>query len=193
MSTFTPDEVRRYTTTPTQPSSYMVGREQIFLLRAKMRARDPKLTLRRFHDALLGLGGTPPALAGEELVGERMVLPRGTTTAICDPHELANVLGARGIRYFLDAATNARADLRIMMSSCVPSTHHETNGGGGAWPSAPANQNSSTSSGRTGGSGDRGGAIVHPRRARWHDRRRSLQNQVGPVGRVLYITSSRAS
>lgn len=61
---------------------------------------------------------------------ERMVLPRGTTTAICDPHELANVLGARGIRYFLDAATNARADLRIMMSSCVPSTHHETNGGG---------------------------------------------------------------
>lgn len=69
-------EVRRYTTTPTQPSSYMVGREQIFLLRAKMRARDPKLTLRRFHDALLGLGGTPPALAGEELVGERIGLPR---------------------------------------------------------------------------------------------------------------------
>ncbi len=35
---------------------------------------------------------------------QRAVLPRGTTTAICDPHELANVLGVPGIQYFLDAA-----------------------------------------------------------------------------------------
>ena len=27
---------------------------------------------------------------------ERSVLPRGTTTAICDPHEIANVLGLDG-------------------------------------------------------------------------------------------------
>ena len=32
------------------------------------------------------------------------VLPRGTTTVICDPHEIANVLGVAGIRYFLAAA-----------------------------------------------------------------------------------------
>src|SRR5262249_38524996 len=36
---------------------------------------------------------------------EQVVLPRGTTTAICDPHELANVMGIEGIQYFLDAAT----------------------------------------------------------------------------------------
>lgn len=67
---------------------------------------------------------------------QRAVLPRGTTTAICDPHELANVLGVPGITYFLDAAERlkgpARAglDLRVMVSSCVPATTFETNGGG---------------------------------------------------------------
>ncbi len=58
------------------------------------------------------------------------VLPHGTTTAICDPHELANVIGAGGIQYFLSAAEQLSMDLRVMLSSCVPATHFETNGGG---------------------------------------------------------------
>lgn len=61
---------------------------------------------------------------------EKSVLPKGTTRAICDPHELANVLGRQGIQFFLDAATKTQMDLHIMMSSCVPATHLETNGGG---------------------------------------------------------------
>ena len=61
---------------------------------------------------------------------QRAVLPRGTTTAVCDPHELANVLGVPGIQYFLDAATRLDLDLRVMVSSCVPATTFETNGGG---------------------------------------------------------------
>jgi adenine deaminase len=61
---------------------------------------------------------------------EQAVLGRGTTTAICDPHELANVQGIDGIRYFLDAAERLQLDLRVMLSSCVPATHMETNGGG---------------------------------------------------------------
>ncbi len=61
---------------------------------------------------------------------ERAVLPRGTTTAICDPHELANVLGVHGIQYFLKQSERLRMDLRVMLSSCVPATHMETNGGG---------------------------------------------------------------
>lgn len=61
---------------------------------------------------------------------QRAVLPRGTTTAVCDPHELANVLGVPGIQYFLDAATRLELDLRVMVSSCVPATTFETNGGG---------------------------------------------------------------
>jgi adenine deaminase len=61
---------------------------------------------------------------------EAAVLPRGTTTAICDPHELANVLGPAGIQYFLEASGRLSMDLWVMMSSCVPATHMETNGGG---------------------------------------------------------------
>jgi adenine deaminase len=61
---------------------------------------------------------------------QRAVLSRGTTAAVCDPHELANVLGVPGIQYFLDGATRLRMDLRVMLSSCVPATDFETNGGG---------------------------------------------------------------
>ena len=59
---------------------------------------------------------------------ERCVLPHGVTTAICDPHEIANVLGAEGIRYFLACAEAMRMDLRVQLSSCVPATHLETAG-----------------------------------------------------------------
>ena len=59
---------------------------------------------------------------------ERAVLPRGTTTAICDPHEIANVLGVPGIRYFLDASRSLAMTLRVNLSSCVPATDLETAG-----------------------------------------------------------------
>ncbi len=59
---------------------------------------------------------------------DRCVLPRGVTTAICDPHEIANVLGAEGIRYFLDWSQCTAMDLRVQLSSCVPATHLETSG-----------------------------------------------------------------
>src|SRR5271168_297621 len=59
---------------------------------------------------------------------DRCVLPRGTTTAICDPHELCNVLGLEGLEYFLDAAGSTVIDLRVQLSSCVPATHLETSG-----------------------------------------------------------------
>ena len=59
---------------------------------------------------------------------ERGVLPRGTTTAICDPHEIANVLGIAGVRYFLDAAATLAMSLRVNLSACVPATGLETAG-----------------------------------------------------------------
>jgi adenine deaminase len=59
---------------------------------------------------------------------DRCVLPHGVTTAICDPHEISNVLGLVGLRYFLDAAQNTALDLRVQLSSCVPSTDLETSG-----------------------------------------------------------------
>lgn len=59
---------------------------------------------------------------------DRCVTPRGITTAICDPHEIANVCGAAGIQYFLDASTHLLMDLKVQLSSCVPSTTMETAG-----------------------------------------------------------------
>lgn len=61
---------------------------------------------------------------------EEAVLPLGTTSAICDPHEIANVLGVPGIEYFLNEAELLAMDLRVMLPSCVPATHLETNGAG---------------------------------------------------------------
>ncbi|MBT54330.1 MAG: adenine deaminase [Mameliella sp.] len=59
---------------------------------------------------------------------DRCVTPRGVTTAICDPHEIANVIGAAGVRYFQDASRHTLMDIKVQLSSCVPSTHMETAG-----------------------------------------------------------------
>jgi len=59
---------------------------------------------------------------------DRCVLPYGVTTVICDPHEIANVLGTEGIQFFLDSAEQTIMDIRVQLSSCVPATHLETAG-----------------------------------------------------------------
>ena len=59
---------------------------------------------------------------------DRCVTPRGITTAICDPHEIANVIGLDGIRWFQTASEHLLMDLRVQLPSCVPSTGMETAG-----------------------------------------------------------------
>lgn len=59
---------------------------------------------------------------------DRCVTPRGVTTAICDPHEIANAIGLDGIRYFQAASEHLLMDLKVQLSSCVPSTGMETSG-----------------------------------------------------------------
>ena len=59
---------------------------------------------------------------------DRCVLAHGVTTAICDPHEIANVVGVAGLKYFLEASLATAMDLRVQLSSCVPATHLETAG-----------------------------------------------------------------
>ena len=59
---------------------------------------------------------------------DRCVLPYGITTAICDPHEIANVLGTEGIEFFLQSSLETIMDIRVQLSSCVPATHLETSG-----------------------------------------------------------------
>ncbi|GJE40661.1 adenine deaminase [Methylobacterium persicinum] len=60
---------------------------------------------------------------------ERCVLPHGVTTGICDPHEMANVLGPQAFAWFIESAEATAMDLRIQLSSCVPAAAHlETSG-----------------------------------------------------------------
>jgi adenine deaminase len=56
------------------------------------------------------------------------VVPRGTTTVIADPHEIANVLGMTGIRYMLQAAKYNPLSVFVMASSCVPAGPFESAG-----------------------------------------------------------------
>jgi len=64
---------------------------------------------------------TPPEFA-------RAVLPRGTTTVVSDPHEIANVHGLEGIRYMLEASEGLPLTVYVMASSCVPATEMSTSG-----------------------------------------------------------------
>lgn len=52
----------------------------------------------------------------------------GTAVVVCDPHELANVLGLGGLRWLLEITRDLPLDIRCMMPSCVPATHLETAG-----------------------------------------------------------------
>ena len=59
----------------------------------------------------------------------RAVLPHGTTTVVADPHEIANVFGAEGIRAFMAAET--ALDIFWGLPSSVPSTNAELETTGG--------------------------------------------------------------
>jgi len=58
----------------------------------------------------------------------RSVVPRGTTSVICDPHEIANVHGLEGIHYILNSSKFSPVNIFVMLSSCVPATDFETSG-----------------------------------------------------------------
>lgn len=59
---------------------------------------------------------------------EKLVVPHGVTTAVCDPHELANVTGEKAFEFFFSAAEQLTMSLIVNLSSCVPATCFETSG-----------------------------------------------------------------
>ncbi|MBF8983123.1 adenine deaminase [Lutibacter sp. B2] len=58
----------------------------------------------------------------------RTIVPRGTTTIIADPHEIANVCGLKGIKYILDESEKLPLSVYIMLPFCVPATSFENSG-----------------------------------------------------------------
>ncbi len=77
-----------------------------------------------FIDAHMHLESTylSPSEAG------RLLVPRGTTTIIADPHEIVNVCGMDGLEYMLNAVGSTALDIKYMLPSCVPCTPFETSG-----------------------------------------------------------------
>ncbi len=56
-------EVKRYSISPTQPMSYIIGKKQIMELREKVRkSKGEDFRLKDFHDELLGFGSIPISL-----------------------------------------------------------------------------------------------------------------------------------
>src|SRR5213078_1163923 len=56
----------------------------------------------------------------------RIVVPRGVTAVMLDPHEFANVMGVEGIRYVLESGRNLPLSAYVMLSSCVPASSYES-------------------------------------------------------------------
>ncbi len=64
---------------------------------------------------------TPPQFA-------KIIVPKGTTTIIADPHEIANVSGVEGIKYMIFSSIFGPLNVHMMIPSCVPATEYETSG-----------------------------------------------------------------
>ena len=58
----------------------------------------------------------------------RAAVVHGTVATVSDPHEIANVLGADGVRYMLESAMDVPFKFCFGAPSCVPSTPFETSG-----------------------------------------------------------------
>ena len=59
----------------------------------------------------------------------RAVVPRGVTTAVTDPHEIANVAGIAGVEFMSAASRGLPLEVIVMAPSCVPATPMGTAGG----------------------------------------------------------------
>ncbi|TVR92449.1 MAG: adenine deaminase [Spirochaetaceae bacterium] len=53
-----------------------------------------------------------------------LALVHGTTTVLADPHEVANVAGAPGIRWMIEASRGLALRVFHAIPSCVPATEH---------------------------------------------------------------------
>ena len=59
----------------------------------------------------------------------RLAAVHGTVAAVCDPHEIANVLGVDGVEFMLENARSSPFGFCFGAPSCVPATPFETAGG----------------------------------------------------------------
>ena len=58
----------------------------------------------------------------------RMVVQKGTVAVVSDPHEIANVLGEKGIDFMIENAKKTPLKVYFGVPSCVPATPFESSG-----------------------------------------------------------------
>jgi adenine deaminase len=58
----------------------------------------------------------------------RIAVTHGTLATVSDPHEIANVLGVKGVEYMLENAAKTPMLIAFGAPSCVPATNFETAG-----------------------------------------------------------------
>ena len=58
----------------------------------------------------------------------RLAVVHGTVATVSDPHEIANVLGIRGVRFMIENSLQTNFKCYFGAPSCVPATSFETAG-----------------------------------------------------------------
>ena len=58
----------------------------------------------------------------------RLVVGHGTVAAVCDPHEIGNVMGIPGVEYMIEQSKKSPLKFFYGAPSCVPATDFETSG-----------------------------------------------------------------
>lgn len=58
----------------------------------------------------------------------RLVVPHGTVASVSDPHEIANILGIKGVQYMIEEGALVPFKFFFSAPSCVPATVFETSG-----------------------------------------------------------------
>ena len=90
------------------------------------------------QDAAAQGGWLLPGLVDAHIHIESSLLPpsefargavvHGTVATVSDPHEIANVLGAQGVRFMVEDASRVPVKFHFGAPSCVPATPFETSG-----------------------------------------------------------------
>lgn len=58
----------------------------------------------------------------------RLVISKGTVAVVCDPHEIANVMGVSGVEFMQNDAEDALVKMFFGIPSCVPATPFDSAG-----------------------------------------------------------------
>jgi len=112
-----------------------VNKNKIYAAEITIRGKriiDIKKTNKKYSNFLLpGLVDAHIHIESSMLTPSRfaeVVVPHGTVATVSDPHEIANVMGVRGINFMISDTRSVPLKVFYTAPSCVPATDFETSG-----------------------------------------------------------------